>query len=751
MLFGSYRERRPPPGGDAGRVERTRRDNVGGSDRASAKYTRGRRGKRAKHLSDKIDLWLVLLAFTVVACRAFTLARQKLHFPSLADGDRRAYGIALHPADAAAVEDLCGRLATLSIEIFSAPKPFVGADRDSNRRAIESWLRLRPTPKVTLLGDEVGYAEAARDYRLRLDRGVDKTFLGLPLFNSMIDRANRSDADIAVVINGDIQLTDDFMQTMRKVSATVRNYLVIAARYDVDSIPTNRTADAEAVRNHVVDNGRLHTYGGMDLWAWNTDGPRLYGPEMPHFIFGRGKYDNWMTHEAIAAGHREVIDATETALLVHVRHDYHLVAGNGGVRPGRALLSKQFWSEGKRSKFELFINIYLSLHVGTYVNQMGSVLYAPWKLGRCAEPTGMCLTRRKRPGMCPCEYSGFTAATQTDPAVKDGSRVIRCGMLSAETKDSFTIPVLPPRGENVEPESFGMPLTVRAVTEKVAQNNTVFLTALTYGYRSMMMSWVCNLRELEITNYVIAALDEELYRYAFTRGLPTYFEDQATSGRHDGVSTDAAYGSPSFKQITKAKSRVVVRLLQLGYNVLWSDCDVTLFRNPLVDMWGRNADLVIQSNAPDNEPGNGGRRLNSGFYLAASSPHLIAAFEDIVDYARRSAMSEQPCFYDVLCGKDGGNAVGTDACQYKKVSVKVLPRELYPNGVTNNIWSVEDGRILDRFPGLYVLHNNWLRGTAGKHDRLRRHGMVTFDPQTELCTFDSIVARARAVPLAPPA
>lgn len=491
------------------------------------------------------------------------------------------------------------------------------------------------------------------------------------------------------------------------------------------------------------------------VWAWNTDGPRLYGPEMPHFIFGRGKYDNWMTHEAISAGYREVIDASETSLLVHVRHDYHLVSGNGeGASPGsavdapssrrgRSLLGKQFWSEGKRSKFELFINIFLSLHVGTYVNQMGSVLYAPWKLGRCAEPTGMCLARRKRPGMCPCEYSGFTAATQTDPSVKEGSRVIRCGMLSSESKESFSIPVVPPLLDS-EPESFGMPLTVKTITDKVVQNNTIILSALTFGYRSIMMNWVCNLRELGISNFVIAALDEDLYKYAFTRGVPTYYENTATAGRHDGVNQDASYGSSSFKEITKAKSRVVLRLLKLGLNVQWSDCDVIWFKNPLQHMWSHNADLVIQSNAPDNEALNGHRRLNSGFYLARSTPGLIAAFEDIVDYARRSRMSEQPCFYDVLCGKDGSTATGPDGCSYKSsVTVKVLARELFPNGITGNIWNTQDGQIPEKFPGLYILHNNWVKGSAGKRDRFRRHGMVTFNPSTELCTYDSVVYQSR--------
>jgi beta-arabinofuranosyltransferase len=423
---------------------------------------------------------------------------------------------------------------------------------------------------------------------------------------------------------------------------------------------------------------------------------------MPHFIFGRGKYDNWITHEVIAAGQRQVVDASETCLLVHFRHDYHLVEGTRDLNAvGRSVSDDrdrpqhgQFWSEGKKSKFELFINIYLSLHVGSYTNQKGSVLFAPWKLGRCAEDSGMCLIHRKRPGICPCEYSGYTKLTQTDPIVKNGSRIIRCGLLSQETKESFSIPVSSSSEMEQEPVYFGMPLTMTSVAEKVVINNTLVVTALTFSYRTLLMNWVCNLRELGISNFVIAALDVELYKYGFVRGLPTYYESSVFE--KTPILSDAPYGTNSFKQITKAKSKVVLRFMKMGYNVLWSDCDIVFFRNPLHALWSMNADLAIQSNAPDEERANSRRRLNSGFYLATKSSSVVAAFESVIAYAHRSSMSEQPCFYDILCGKSGEFALGNDTCTGKDVLVKVLDRSLFPNGVTRNIWATERGKIKER-------------------------------------------------------
>lgn len=626
-----------------------------------------------------------------------------------------------------------------SLEIFSAPKPFVGPDKEINLRAIRSWLRLEPKPQVTLLGHETGYNEVVKEFDLYSHRHIDRTFLGVPLFNSMFHVANCSTATVAVIINGDIILLQDFVHALERVLNRFQDFLLVGARYDIDRLPMNIAENDpefnDKVRNYALTNGVLHTYGGMDFWAWNPAGVKLFDPVMPHFIFGRGKYDNWLTHETISAGRRHVIDASEACMSIHVRHGYKLVTFDD--RHGRAILGNaepaKFWSEGKKSKFELFVNIYLSLQIGSYKNQMGSVLFAPWRLSRCLEQSGTCFVRRERPGICNCEYSSSSAATQTDPITKEGSRVIRCGAISKEAKENFAIPVAPVAA-GVEPTSFGMPLTLQSVTEKVIIDNTVIVTALNFGYRHILMNWVCNLRQLEVTNFVIAALDPSLYEHAFVRGLPTYFENTIHGGYNASL-TDASYGTDAFKHLTKMKSRVVLRFLQLGYDTLWSDADVIWFRNPIRNMQEYHADLVIQTNAPDDEVMNGRRRLNSGFYLARSNVLTIRAFKDVIEYASKSRMSEQPCFYDVICGKQGQNAVGENKCKYKGMSLQLLDRNKYPNGVTGGIWDTEAGMIPQRFSYLFILHNNWVKGAKAKQERLERQHFVMHDVSTGLCNY----------------
>ena len=74
-------------------------------------------------------------------------------------------------------------------------------------------------------------------------------------------------------------------------------------------------------------------YGGVDLWVWNTGKPLLQRP-MPPFIFGRSRYDNWLTHELAQEGARRVVDATTAMMPVHVRHNYaHLANASSGTAP----------------------------------------------------------------------------------------------------------------------------------------------------------------------------------------------------------------------------------------------------------------------------------------------------------------------------------------------------------------------------------------------------------------------------------
>jgi len=85
--------------------------------------------------------------------------------------------------------------------IFITPQGFEGEAGDRQRRAIESWLRLKPRPVITLVGDEAGYDAIAQEYGCRRVRGLDTNLAGMPLAGSLVHTARAATENVSVIVN----------------------------------------------------------------------------------------------------------------------------------------------------------------------------------------------------------------------------------------------------------------------------------------------------------------------------------------------------------------------------------------------------------------------------------------------------------------------------------------------------------------------------------------------------------------------
>lgn len=129
------------------------------------------------------------------------------------------------------------------------------------------------------------------------------------------------------------------------------------------------------------------------------------------------------------------------------------------------------------------------------------------------------------------------------------------------------------------------------------------------------------------------------------------------------------------------------------------------------------------------------RRLNSGFYFARSDRSTIAAMKKVVAHAATSGKSEQPSFYDTLCGEGGSNRVGDDRCLEPETNLTVyfLNRDLFPNGAYLGLWQQQNVRAACVKQGCLVLHNNWISGRLKKLERQVLSGLWDYDTSTRMC------------------
>lgn len=281
----------------------------------------------------------------------------------------------------------------------------------------------------------------------------------------------------------------------------------------------------------------------------------------------------------------------------------------------------------------------------------------------------------------------------------------------------------------------------------------VLLVAFTFDYKEMFLNFMCNLDRLEIKEHlVLAAFDEKVFAWGTQHNLPIFLvrnmvDRNQTENRGARWNTTELEGgkfdSPGFKSATKAKTVATLNVLEAGYSVVWSDLDIVWFENPFQAlsscMSDRNS-ICIQSDMPLHSL-DPSKNLNSGMYVAPSSPLVKAAFRDIVQHQARSTESQQKSFNKVLCERPSMRL--RDACIYRPsakeqeillesdasvtahiLPVKTLDRIQYANGApvqgagekdvfqlgTENFSNATSSKVV-------MAHNNYIVGIDKKKER----------------------------------
>jgi hypothetical protein len=212
------------------------------------------------------------------------------------------------------------------LTIFTAPKPFIDQHIAMiQRNAIQSWVLL-PDVEIFLIGDEVGLAEAAKEYHVKHLPDVRRNQNGTPLISSMIDIIRRiSDSPLLCIVNTDILLMDDIVSSSRQAAALRETFVLMGQRWDlVVTEALNFSSGWESrLRARLKEQGRLHRPVGSDYFVF----PRTCYTSIPDFAIGRSGWDNWMIYKS-RAEKWPALDATSSITVIHQEHDYsHLPDG----------------------------------------------------------------------------------------------------------------------------------------------------------------------------------------------------------------------------------------------------------------------------------------------------------------------------------------------------------------------------------------------------------------------------------------
>uniref|UniRef100_A0A164TB74 Nucleotide-diphospho-sugar transferase domain-containing protein n=2 Tax=Daucus carota subsp. sativus TaxID=79200 RepID=A0A164TB74_DAUCS len=621
-----------------------------------------------------------------------------------------------------------------NITIFTAPlRPFRDKYRNVQAVAVRSWLGLSSNINVVLFSQDplVFSFAAAFGSRVSVESNIDFTFLGTPFFHSMVARAQASTSDVSVLLDPEILLLPEFITILNHVVRLDYDWLLIASSRNASDFPFHLDTDAKhwlsdkdkqirIKKEFLAATSQLRNCEEKMILAWNNGEFPLHKGVLPPFLFRNGLHKRWIINEALSSDYRFVFDAS-----LIISNFYHDDFQHGSYQSVEATSTPDFYRSWETSG-----NVHLAAQYGSLFFHEAS--YSSMvKLFRCDGQYLFVNTAEdiiypfQSPKAISIRKGGGSRLARSQKIMKC---VTVCKsqvkLKECSVKNQLNLSTLP-----------SLPFSQESLlSERSDQNKTIVLAVAGYSYKDMLMSWVCRLRHLKISNFLVCALDQETYEFSVLQGLPVFKDSLAPSN----ISfDDCHFGTNCFQSVTKVKSRIVVQILKMGYNVLLTDVDIYWFKNPLplVSSFGP-AVLVAQSDeynvkGPINLP----RRLNSGFYYAHSDISTIKALEKVVKHAASSNLSEQPSFYDTLCGEGGSNRVGNDRCLEPEtnLTVQFLNRDLFPNGAYGGLWEEKNVTASCLSKGCYILHNNWINGRRKKLERQVLSGLWDYDTSTRMC------------------
>eukprot|EP00854_Cymbomonas_tetramitiformis_P025831 gene25831-31606_t len=145
------------------------------------------------------------------------------------------------------------------------------------------------------------------------------------------------------------------------------------------------------------------------------------------------------------------------------------------------------------------------------------------------------------------------------------------------------------------------------------RENIVMVTWGNDHYLDFIKNWVSSLRKLNVTNFMVGAMDDPLLRKLLAEGIPTF-------AMASGLTTeDFGWGSPNFHKMGRKKIDLIRQFTVMGYDILVSDVDTVWMRDPIPYMQQyKDADVLTSSDHLSTSAQDGGLEVRSRTHSPAN-------------------------------------------------------------------------------------------------------------------------------------
>jgi hypothetical protein len=294
-----------------------------------------------------------------------------------------------------------------------------------------------------------------------------------------------------------------------------------------------------------------------------------------------------------------------------------------------------------------------------------------------------------------------------------------------------------------------------ALVNKYQLEKTVLVTGCNHGYLNHLFNFDCFAQRLAM-KYLIITMDDraESYIHANAPHLTTF----PLLGKHDIGPAPTTFRTSQFNLITARKMAAVLAILQSGYDVLFSDTDVAIVRDPFPYLIWKHVDYVHSLNEHcqistvyDSFWENPNMEGNTGFYFVRSSAKSIRLWtETLAACAKNPSLDDQSIFWKVLRNashpsvhslglcRDDVSAASTAASKDIFTSC-ILDTCLFNSGALSRIhpehfvYETVLEHLAELNASVVTIHANFMVGNRKKQQRMQEHKIWLTNSPTLTC------------------
>jgi hypothetical protein len=286
-------------------------------------------------------------------------------------------------------------------------------------------------------------------------------------------------------------------------------------------------------------------------------------------------------------------------------------------------------------------------------------------------------------------------------------------------------------------------------------NKTVIITGCNHGFINHLHNFKCFMDRLDM-KFLVVALDRKTHDYLKNTTMESIYMDTESTAGISGES--ATFRSAQFNLITARKKEAVHDVLELGYDVLFSDTDVALVRDPFSYLLWDHVDYVHSLNhiceKQDHWTFWGSMREegNTGFYYVKSNRRTIRLWKTAYEAVpHHPGLDDQAVFWKVIRESTEPPIVPIGTCKhYDDAAEKeydnrkehnlgngsdllplvtcVLDPCVFSAGMLSRAWVPEFTyemlleNVALRNETICAVHANYLSGNAPKMQRMQEYG-----------------------------